>query len=596
MQISRVIYFRTNECQLGNSCQFDDNQSLNCFDYHQKSDRRRFPYTKNRATGEYTLNYIDELCKKRCNKDDCPFAHNIYEQNYHPMRIKKEVCSDQQGCQFKIEEDEYLADTEEIVSLIDGNSGKQKSKNYCYKFHKNSEKEYYDQLRKKFEPQYIKMRENLLKNKLFVQGVADVSTQHDKEKFLNSTILNYTEFINEQQNHDIEESTYSDFNFQSSIYDQIIDLNDTKQSPFGLTVANNNKDESFLQNEIIEEENDNQSDIKQINKNEIINQENNDNNLKSQNSKNQKSYQTKDQKKSNFVSNSNKQIEEDKKSKQSREDSPLFPQNSKQMYSNQYETNNCQDNQQKSQKFDYVIDKAYQQLQDKILGQYTFVYNEIFDEDEGQMLEFKDYYFNQDDDSMNNGNQNLDIIINRTIQTILGFLNSKGGFIIFGIKDNKKIKGSQMNMDKFMNQISPILARCQPPVLEKHHKLHRLNLIGNQQNKIVILQVMPQKHKLFFDSKSQYFRRTNASVIKHENKELSHIMMENYKEYYKKKQENLKTKLEMLKKKEIEEEKQKIIDQQKRDYLALLKYIKSQSDINKITGVIEYKIQELENN
>ncbi|KAL4495557.1 hypothetical protein ABPG72_020298 [Tetrahymena utriculariae] len=580
MEISRVIYFRTKECKYGSSCKFGDDQSLNCFDYHKKEDKRRLPYTKDKATGKFQLLYIDELCKKQCTKDDCPYAHNIYEQNYHPMKIKKVVCPDPQSCNFNIEGDQYKCDTEEkIISVVEGEISQAKSKNYCYKYHKNSEKEYYDKLRNIFEAQNKKKKDELEKNKFFVQGVADESIQHDKNQTSNSIQLNLTEFINEQ-NHDEDGSACQDFKFQSSFFNASTLLNDNK-SPFGCTVADNKQDDSFLQNDILEGINEDQNEYKEQNiKNEIeIVKQEQPNHSKSHNSKNQKSQNTKVQKSNNQVSN--KQRDEDKKSKQAVLSSPNL--------------NKISDNQQKPQKQYFVQDKSYQLLQEKIFNEYKFEYNAIFDEEEGQMLEFKDYYFKQSDDSMNNGNQNQDIIISKTIKTILGFLNSQGGFIIFGIKDNKKIKGSQMNIDQFMNSITPKLANCQPPVIEKHYILHKLNLIGNKPYKIVILQVKPQKHKFFFDSKQCYYRRTNASVIMHEGLPLANVIKDNYKELYKRKLENSKAKLKLQIKQQLDE-KQKIIDQQKKDYLQFLELIKTQNYTNNIAGIIDYKIMELENN
>ncbi|KAL4449579.1 hypothetical protein ABPG74_007402 [Tetrahymena malaccensis] len=596
METSRVIFFRTKECQLGNNCPFDEDQSLNCFNYHKNCDRRRLPLIKNKDTGELTLTYIDVLCKNKCNKDDCPYAHNLYEQNYHPMKIKTEACGDQQDCLFKIEYDDLqLAGTEDIESLIDGNNNQQNYKNYCYKYHKQQEVEYYAQLRKKLEPQYKKMKDELEKHKFFVQGVENERVDDDKSQILNNSTFNYTAFINAQQ--DIDGSICKDFNFGENSFSDI--NNNQAPFPFGITFANNRQEDSFLQNEIIEINNDNQIETNQINKNQIIKEEKQNNKI-SNHSKSQKSQNNKDKKSNNkYISKSPEQNDQNIKSKQELELFPNFVNKFQQLNNNKVnkqENNISIQNQQQPQKNSFVYDKSYQQLEEKILNQYKYKYNDTFDEDEGQMLEFKDYNFKLSEDNMNDGIQNQDIMISKTIRTILGFLNSQGGFIIFGIEDNKKIKGSQMNVDQFMNSITPILAKCQPAVIEKHYKLHKLNLIGSKQSNIVVLQVIPQKHKLFFDNKQIYYRRTNASVITHEGIALANVMKENYKDLYKRKFESKKAKLKLIKKQEEEDEKQKIIDQQKKDYLLLLKLLKKQNNIDSIIGIIDYKIMELENN
>lgn len=80
-----ILLYKTRECE-NRSCRVGEN----CWFYHSLADRRR-PVI---ARGFHGFRYSSRICNSvlECRNEECSWAHNSYETQFHPEKFKTELC------------------------------------------------------------------------------------------------------------------------------------------------------------------------------------------------------------------------------------------------------------------------------------------------------------------------------------------------------------------------------------------------------------------------------------------------------------------------------------------------------------------------
>lgn len=116
------------------------------------------------------------------------------------------------------------------------------------------------------------------------------------------------------------------------------------------------------------------------------------------------------------------------------------------------------------------------------------------------------------------------------LETICAFLNTKGGFLIFGINDNLDLSGlniTNSDIDKFILKIDNILSTNQIIGRTNNNKITRLtpknlsveSIINSSKNKFLIIKVVPSPDISYqLDNGKKYFRLGASNLFDKEEK------------------------------------------------------------------------------